>query len=198
MLTTRHWRRYGSSVTSDTTLTKLRALRAWQPVPRPGDRTQVLNDIFSHHRVGMLRLAMLLVDDQQTAEDVVQDAFAGFYRSYAQIVDPAKALGYLRSAVLNNARSALRRRKTARAYVAPHPVTVRSAESMAMLDLEHAAVVLALRKLPPRQREILVLRYYEDLSEAEIAELTGLARGTVKSTASRGLEALERILASGD
>ena len=183
-------------MTSDTTLTKLRQLRRWEPTPLAGERTQVINDIFQVHRVGLLRLAMLLVDDQQSAEDVVQDAFAGFYRSYAQIIDPAKALTYLRSAVLNNARSALRRRRTARAYVPPHQVNARSAESLAMLDLEHAAVVLALRKLPSRQREILVLRYYEDLSEAEIADLTGLAGGTVKSTASRALTALERILAA--
>lgn len=185
-------------MTSDTTLTKLRQLRQWRPVAPPGERTQVINDLFHQHRVGMLRLAILLVDDQQTAEDVVQDAFSGVYRSYAGIVDPAKALSYLRSAVLNNARSALRRRGTARAYVAPHPVNARSAESMAMLDLEHAAVVVALGKLPPRQREILVLRYYEGMSEAEIAEMTGLAKGTVKSTASRGLDTLERILADDD
>lgn len=181
----------------DTTLTKLRQLRRWQPVAPPDERTQALNDLYQQHRIGMLRLAILLVDDQQTAEDVVQDAYAGVYRSYANITDPAKALGYLRSAVLNTARSALRRRGTARAYVAPHPVNARSAESMAMLDLEHAAVVVALGKLPPRQREILVLRYYEGLSEAEIAEMTGLARGTVKSTASRGLDTLEHILAEG-
>ncbi len=186
-----------TTVTSDTTLTKLRQLRQWQPVVPPGERTQVINDLFSQHRVGMLRLAILLVDDQQSAEDVVQDAFAGVYRAYPGIVDPAKVLGYLRSAVLNNARSALRRRGTARAYVAPHAVSARSAESMAMLDLEHVAVVLALRELPPRQREILVLRYYEGLSEAEIAEMTGVVRGTVKSTASRGLDTLRRILADG-
>lgn len=178
----------------ETTLTRLRDLRRWKPTQPSGERTQVTTDIFQQHRAGMLRLALLLVDDRQSAEDVVQDAFTGFYRSYAGLVDPAKAASYLRSAVLNNARSALRRRRTARAYVPPHEVTARSAESMAMLDLEHQAVITALHQLPERQREIVVLRYYEDLSEAEIAELTGLARGTVKSTASRALDALERIL----
>ncbi len=180
----------------ETTLTRLRNLRRWEPAQAPGERTQALTDIFQQHRVGMLRLARLLVDDQQSAEDVVQDAFAGFYRAYAGLIDPAKAQTYLRSAVLNNARSALRRRRTARAYIPPHDVTARSAESMAMLDLEHQAVVNAIHELPDRQREVLVLRYYEDLSEAEITELTGLARGTVKSTASRALDALERILAA--
>ncbi|PZS34376.1 MAG: SigE family RNA polymerase sigma factor [Pseudonocardiales bacterium] len=183
-------------VEHETTLTRLRNLRRWEPAQAPGERTQALTDIFQQHRVGMLRLARLLVDDQQSAEDVVQDAFAGFYRAYAGLIDPAKAQTYLRSAVLNNARSALRRRRTARAYIPPHDVTARSAESMAMLDLEHQAVVNAIHELPDRQREVLVLRYYEDLSEAEITELTGLARGTVKSTASRALDALERILAA--
>jgi RNA polymerase sigma-70 factor (sigma-E family) len=183
-------------VSEETTLTRLRSLRRWRPAQPPGERTQVITDIFQQHRVGMLRLALLLVDDQQSAEDVVQDAFTGFYRTYAGLIDPAKALTYLRSAVLNNARSALRRRRTARAYAPPHDVKGRSAESMAMLDLEHQAVITALHRLPERQREILVLRYYENLSEAEIAELTGLARGTVKSTASRGLDGLERILAA--
>ncbi len=104
----------------ETTLTRLRDLRRWQPVQPPGERTQVISDIFQQHRPAMLRLALLLVDDQHSAEDVVQDAFAGFYRSYAGLIDPVKAPAYLRSAVLNNARSALRRRRTARAYVPPH------------------------------------------------------------------------------
>jgi len=180
----------------ETTLTRLRNLRQWQPAPHAGERTQVITGLFHQHRAGLLRLARLLVDDQQSAEDVVQDAFAGFYRTYAGLADPAKAQTYLRSAVLNNARSALRRRRTARAYSPPHDVNARSAESIAMLDLEHQAVFDAIHRLPERQREILVLRYYENLSEAEIAELTGLAKGTVKSTASRALDALERLLAS--
>jgi RNA polymerase sigma factor (sigma-70 family) len=91
----------------------------------------------------------------------------------------------------------LRRRKTARDYTPPHNVNARSAESLAMLTAEHQAVVSALSRLPDRQREVLVLRYYGGLSEAEIAETTGISRGTVKSTASRGLEALQRVLAGG-
>ena len=71
----------------------------------------------------------------------------------------------------------LRRRRTARAYVPPHPGTERSAESLALLTAEHQAVVSALGDLAPRQREVLVLRYYGGLSEAEIAEATGLSKG---------------------
>jgi len=73
-------------------------------------------------------------------------------------------------------------------------VTARSAESMAMMSAEHQAVVQALAKLPPRQREVLVLRYYGGLTEQQIAEATGISRGSVKSTASRGLDALQRVM----
>ena len=89
----------------------------------------------------------------------------------------------------------LRRRRTARDYVPPHQVNARSAESLAMLSAEHQAVVDALGTLPPRQREVLVLRYYGGMSEAEIADATGISRGTVKSTASRALDAVQRTMA---
>src|SRR6478735_3919296 len=98
------------------------------------------------------------------------------------------------TALVNGSRSVLRRRRTARDYVPPHQVNARSAESLVMLSAEHQAVVNALATLPPRQREVLVLRYYGGLSEAEIAEATGITRGTVKSTASRALDAVGRVM----
>ncbi|MCA1655181.1 MAG: sigma-70 family RNA polymerase sigma factor [Pseudonocardiaceae bacterium] len=104
------------------------------------------------------------------------------------------AVGYLRTAVVNGSRSVLRRRRTAREYTPPHQVNARSAESLAMLTAEHQSVVRALSQLPPRQREVLVLRYYGDLTEAEIAEAAGISKGTVKSTASRALDALQKIM----
>ena len=143
----------------------------------------------------MVRLAVLLVDDPSTAEDVVQEAFTGLHRHWAGLRDEAAAVAYLRTAVVNGSRSVLRRRRTARDYVPPHQVNARSAESLAMLSAEHQAVVDALGTLPPRQREVLVLRYYGGMSEAEIADATGISRGTVKSTASRALDAVQRTMA---
>ena len=180
------------------TLTSLSVLNpavgaAAAPTPA-ADQPQTIDDIYRTHRMGMVRLAILLVDDINSAEDVVQDAFAGLYRNWDQLRDAQAAVGYLRTAVVNGSRSMLRRRRTARAYVPPHSADARSAESMAMLTAEHQSVISALGELAPRQREILVLRYYGGLSEAEIAATTGLTTGTVKSTASRAVAKLGDII----
>jgi RNA polymerase sigma-70 factor (sigma-E family) len=177
------------------TLSRLRALDARpEPAPDPGGGPRTLADLYREHRNRMVRLAVLLVDDPNTGEDVVQEAFAGLHRHWSELRDEAAALGYLRTAVVNGSRSVLRRRRTARDYVPPHQVNARSAESLVMLSAEHQAVVDALAALPPRQREVLVLRYYGGLSEAEIAEATGLSKGTVKSTASRAVAKLGEIM----
>ncbi len=177
------------------TLTRLRALDT-RPAPDP-TVPRTLADLYRDHRMRMVRLAVLLVDDPGTAEDVVQEAFTGLHRHWSGLRNEAAAVGYLRTAVVNGARSVLRRRRTARDYVPPHQVNARSAESLAMLSAEHQSVVDALATLPPRQREVLVLRYYGGLSEAEIAEATGITRGTVKSTASRALSAVGRVMNPG-
>lgn len=177
------------------TLSRLRSLDTRQPAePEADGAPRTLADLYRDHRMRMVRLAVLLVDDPATAEDVVQEAFAGLHRHWSGLRDEAAAVGYLRAAVVNGSRSVLRRRRTARDYVPPHQVNARSAESLAMLSAEHQAVVDALSSLPPRQREVLVLRYYGGMSEAEIADATGISRGTVKSTASRALDAVARTM----
>ncbi len=171
------------------------ALPTPAPPPQPSpDGPRTLEDLYREHRMRFVRLAILLVDDPATAEDVVQEAFTGLHRHWSRLRDENAALGYLRTAVVNGSRSVLRRRRTAREYTPPHTADARSAESLAMLSAEHQAVVSALSQLPRRQREVLVLRYYGGLSEAEIAEATGISRGTVKSTASRGLDAISKIV----
>lgn len=188
----------GAESAVEQTLSKLRALDARGPTgPPPTEQAEprTLADLYRDHRMRMVRLAVLLVDDPSTAEDVVQEAFTGLHRHWAGLRDEAAAVAYLRTAVVNGSRSVLRRRRTARDYVPPHQVNARSAESLAMLSAEHAAVVDALGTLPPRQREVLVLRYYGGMSEAEIADATGISRGTVKSTASRALDAVQRAMA---
>jgi RNA polymerase sigma-70 factor (sigma-E family) len=139
-----------------------------------------------------------MLGDRPAAEDVVQEAFCGLYRRWDHLADAGNALGYVRSSVLNGCRSVLRNRSRLHTGPGPEsgggPDSVESAESIALVGEEHRAVLAALRRLPARQREALVLRYYLELSEAEIAESMGISPGTVKSTVSRALAALGRLL----
>jgi RNA polymerase sigma-70 factor (sigma-E family) len=151
-------------------------------------------DLYAAHRLNLVRLAVLLVDDVAAAEDVVHDVFAGLLTGGKQLRDPDAALAYLRRAVVNRARSALRRRRTARAYTPPEDASRAGPDDVMVLREEHREVCAALQTLPTRQREVLVLRYWSDLSEIQIAEALGISRGTVKSTASRALAALEKKL----
>ena len=187
----------GASNAVEMTLTRLRSLDARPAVEPDPQEPRTLADLYRDHRMRMVRLASLLVDDPLTAEDVVQEAFTGLHRHWSGLRDEAAAVAYLRTAVVNGSRSVLRRLRTARDYVPPHQVNARSAESLAMLSAEHQAVVDALGTLPPRQREVLVLRYYGGLSESEIADATGISRGTVKSTASRAMDTVARVMNPG-
>jgi RNA polymerase sigma-70 factor (sigma-E family) len=157
---------------------------------------EALTHLFGAHYRPLVRLAVLLLGDQGAAEEVVQDAYVRTHQHWRRIREPDQALSYLRTCVLNGARSALRRRGVARRYLdaagpLPHAP---SAESGALGALEHQAVLAALRRLPTRQREALMLRYYVELSEAEIAEVMGISRGAVKSHTARGVAALRHSL----
>ena len=161
------------------------------------DADSALTELFRGHYASLLRLAVLLADDHASAEDLVQDAFARMHRSWARLRDPDKALAYLRASIANGARSRLRRLRTARRHVEPPWPHVPSAEESAAGRAEHAEVLAALDGLPHRQRQVLVLRYYAELSEAEIAATLGISAGAVKSHAHRGIAALTRSLEEG-
>ncbi|WP_433857418.1 RNA polymerase sigma factor [Streptomyces kronopolitis] len=161
----------------------------------PPDPPPTISELYHAHRLAMVRLAVLLVDDRATAEDVVQDAFAALYKRHGeQLGEVDNALAYLRTAVVNAARSVLRRRRTARNYTPPHEADAPSAEERIVLDEEHREVLAALGGLTARRREVLVLRYWGELTEAQIATTLGISRGAVKSLASRALDSLEKIL----
>ncbi|MFB4302442.1 SigE family RNA polymerase sigma factor [Actinomadura sp. NTSP31] len=153
---------------------------------------RAVTQLYEAHALDLVRLALVMVGDRQTAEDVVQDSFLGLYRRWGRLKDPGKALTYLRSSVLNNCRSVLRRR--GRSLLGTRDVPAASAESR-VLDLEQGKEILeALRRLPHRQRETLVLRFVLDMSEEETARILRVSRGTVRSNTSRGRTALERML----
>ncbi len=155
-----------------------------------------LTELYAAHRLGLVRLAVLLVDDLPTAEDVVQDVFARYVARQHELRDGSAALAYLRTSVVNGCRSTLRRRRTARGYAPPREPEPPGPDSRLLLAEEHQELLAALDTLAPRQREVLVLRYWSGLSEREIASTLGISRGSVKSTASRAVDALERALAT--
>jgi RNA polymerase sigma-70 factor (sigma-E family) len=155
--------------------------------------TEDLGEVFQAHQAELVRLAAFILGDRGTGEDVVQDLFVRMHqRGHPMDGD---LLPYLRAAVVNSCRSALRRRLLIRRHAEKHsPCPPLTAEESAMLSEDRRQVLAALATLPPRRREVLVLRFYLELSEAEIATMLGISPGTVKSTTARGLAALARAL----
>jgi RNA polymerase sigma-70 factor (sigma-E family) len=151
-------------------------------------------ELYSAHYRSLVRLAAVLVRDTPTAEEVVQDAFIAMHDGWQRLKDTEKALAYLRQAVVNRSRSVLRHRLVVERNPQKPPPDMPSAEHGALTLLERSAVVAALRDLPDRQREAIVLRYYADLSEAEIAAAMKISRGAVKSHTARGMAALRAAL----
>ncbi len=152
-----------------------------------------LRSLYEEHYRSLVKLASFSVDDVETAEEVVQDAFVKIVGGNYQI-EPGREVYYLRSAVLNGARSALRKRRVRRNHTPEPPGVVAAAEIAGVNAAEQDRIVQALRELPEKQASVLVLRYYLDLSEADIAETLGIARGSVKSHAHRGLAKMAGLL----
>lgn len=165
-----------------------------------------VTSLFTAHYLSLVRLAAHLVDDLGTAEDVVQDVFAALQSSGNRPDDP---LHYLRVAVVNRSRSVLRRRRTVRLFgILPGPpedhldradavVHHEPADAAPLRAAERTRLLTAVRRLPTRQREVVVLRYYEQLSVAEVAGLLGIAPGAVSSSLGRALTTLSRLLEEG-
>jgi len=152
--------------------------------------------LYRAHYRSLVRLASLLVRDASTAEEVVQDSFVALQAAWWRIRDANKAFAYLRQAVINRSRAVLRRRAVADRYAPKSSPDVPSAEQGAMPQLECSAVISALRALPRRQCEALVLRYYGDLSVAQVAAAMGISQGAVKTHNSRALSSLRSALES--
>lgn len=155
--------------------------------------------LFRQHHAELVRLAALILGDLPAGEDAVQDVFTRLSAGRPRLADGVGSLSYLRAAVLNECRSAHRRRGMMRRRGRLHDMLIRdspldSAESEVIVAEERRRVLRALARLPRRRREVLVLRYYLQLPEAEIAAVLGISPGTVKSTAARGLAALARTL----
>jgi RNA polymerase sigma-70 factor (sigma-E family) len=159
--------------------------------PTPESGALPLGGLFRERYPEMVRLADLLGADDP--EDIAQEAFARLIRRAGSLRDPAAALAYVRSTVCNLVRNRHRHLRVVRLRI-PRGHDEQSSEHAVMLRQDHAEVVAALAALPARRREAIVLRYWLDLSEREIAAAMGVSQGTVKSHVSRGLDALGQAL----
>jgi RNA polymerase sigma-70 factor (sigma-E family) len=164
------------------------------PAVYAADRRRELHDLYQAHYVGLVRLAALVLGSRESAEEVVQDAFVKLDSSWDRIDDPTRTPAYLRSIVMNLARSRLRRRVLARRHRPAGPSHAPGSDVAAVSRDDQRRVVEALQTLPTRQRQCLVLRYYAELSEAEIAETLGISPGTVKSSTHRAMKSLAQRL----
>jgi RNA polymerase sigma-70 factor (sigma-E family) len=142
----------------------------------------------------LVRMAAMLVGDTGTAEEVVQDSFVAMHAAWRRLRDADKALHYLRRSVVNRSRSVLRHRVVVDKHLPKGEPDMPSAEQSAITRLERSAVVAALLTLPDRQREALVLKFYLDLSEEEVAAAMKISRGAVKSHTARGKAAMRTVL----
>ena len=180
----------GQTSTADVTM----PLRAVATEPAAWSADLAVIELYSMHYTALVRLAAMLVRDTPTAEEVVQDSFVAMHDGWERLRDTEKALAYMRQAVVNRSRSVLRHRMVVEKNQQKPPPDMPSAEHGALALVERSAVIAALRDLPERQREAIVLRYYADLSEAEIAAAMKISRGAVKSHTSRGMAALRVAL----
>jgi RNA polymerase sigma-70 factor (sigma-E family) len=152
--------------------------------------------LYAAHYASLVRLAALLVRHSGEAEEIVQDAFVAMHGRWGRLREPEKALGYLRRSVVNAARSAHRHHNVGDRHLLSERSAgdvhraAGSAEQSALAGESRTEMMRALDTLPQRQREVLVLRYYSDLTEHDIATVLGISDGTVKSHASRGLHSL--------
>lgn len=162
--------------------------------PATWDADTAVAALYAAHWNSLVRLAALLTRDGSVAEEIVQDAFVALHRRWNRLADPAAAHGYLRTSVVNGSRSALRHRAVEERYRQPAAPAPAGPEERAVQAAEDARVLATLRSLPRRQQEVLVLRYYADLSEQDIAATLGMSTGAVKSHAHRGLAALRARL----
>ena len=161
-----------------------------------GTTIDFLTETYRAHYRSLLGLAALLLDDIASCEDVVQEAFIRVHSARSRVRDPEKTLAYLRQTVVNLSRSTLRRRILGLKLLSKPMPNVASAEEGAYEQLERADLIKAMRGLQRRQREVLVLRYFADMTEAEVARTLGISAGSVKAYGSRGIAALRAALES--
>ncbi|WP_445398674.1 sigma-70 family RNA polymerase sigma factor [Streptomyces sp. LE64] len=163
--------------------------------PGDGDRDLALAGLFGEHYTAMLRLATLLGADDP--ENIVAEAYYQLYRRWRRLRHADRAEAYLRSVVCNLTRMRIRHLQTVRRHTetpVPGKDPVASAEHHALLQDDQRVLIAAVRQLPTRQREALVLRHWMGLKETEIADAMGISPGSVKTHTARGIAALTKAM----
>jgi RNA polymerase sigma-70 factor (sigma-E family) len=185
----------GEAVTADRTTrgpagTRSEIARSWAG----GDADRAVTALYSTHYRSLVRLAVLLVRDIATAEDLVQDSFVAMHSAWPRLADSDLALSYVRQSVVNRSRAVQRHRVVVDKLAPNLAPDTPGGEQEDINQPGRSALISALRALPARQREVLVLRYYAELSEAQIASTMGISRGAVKSHAARAMSSLRAVL----
>lgn len=159
-------------------------------VGQHGDRTAALAGLYREHYLRLVRLAVQFVDDQASAEDLVQDVFARLHHSRRDLDELTDPRRYLTTAVVNQARSVLRHRRVVRASRLDSPSEAYPADTEVLRDATSELIWKAITRLPIRQRQVVVLRYYEDWSIPQIAATLRISRGAASSSLNRALTSL--------
>ncbi len=154
------------------------------------DADRAVAALYSAHYRSLVRLVAFLVQDTGTAEEVVQDSFVAMHSAWRMLRDSDHALSYLRRSVVNRSRSVLRHRAAAGRIAPELGPDAPGTQQEPVIQPDRPTLISALRALPPRQREVLVLRYYAGLSDAQIASAMGISRGAVRSHTARAVSAL--------
>jgi RNA polymerase sigma-70 factor (sigma-E family) len=162
--------------------------------PAQGAADLAITAIYGTEYRSLVRMSAVLLGDVGSAEEVVQDSFIAVHAAWRGLRDIDKGVHYLRRSVLNRSRSVLRHRAVVDKHMPVPEPDMPSAEHAAIAQLQRAAVTAALRSLPARQREALVLRFYLDLSEEQVASAMQISQGAVKSHTARGKAALRSLL----
>ncbi len=162
--------------------------------PPTGVAASSLEQLYRAEHHALVRLGYLLTGDQYAAEDLVHDAFAALQPRWGRLADPSRALGYVKVTMVNRSRSRYRRSVRELTRTPQQPSTRPGADEDVLEFEEQRRVVALVARLPRRQRQVVALRYWGQLTEAEIADALGISHGTVKSTASRALTALARLI----
>ena len=160
----------------------------------PVGADRAVTALYLTHYRPLVRMAVLLVQDLATAEEIVQDSFVAVHAAWRRLPDADHALSYLRRSVVDRSRSALRQHVVVDKLAPRLTPGLPGSPAEADIKVERSAFISALWTLPARQREVVVLRYFADLPETQVASATGISAGAVKAHAAQAMSSLRAEL----